>query len=59
MNLSVEVNELLENFLWMKDEVSFDPVNKNRQEIEDEISDVLLSILFFTMRQTLKLFQLF
>lgn len=47
MNLSVESNELLEKFLWITSKDSFHEVHKNRQEIEDEIGDVLFSILRF------------
>lgn len=47
MNLSVESNELLEKFLWITSKASFDEIDKNRQEIEDEIGDVLFSIVRF------------
>lgn len=47
MNLSVESNELLEKFLWITSKASFEEINKNRQEIEDEIGDILFSILRF------------
>lgn len=47
MNLSVESNELLEKFLWITSKASFDEINKNRQEIEDEVGDILFSILRF------------
>jgi len=47
MNLSVEANELLEKFLWITSKSSFDEIDKNRQEIEDEVGDILFSILRF------------
>ncbi|MFA5999021.1 MAG: nucleotide pyrophosphohydrolase [Candidatus Babeliales bacterium] len=47
MNLSVEANELLEKFLWITSKASFEEIDKNRQEIEDEVGDVLFSILQF------------
>ena len=47
MNLSVEANELLEKFLWITSKDSFDEIDKNRQEIEDEVGDVLFSIFRF------------
>ena len=47
MNLSVEANELLEKFLWITSKDSFDEIEKNRQEIEDEIGDILFSIVRF------------
>ncbi len=47
MNLSVEANELLEKFLWISSASSFEEINKNRTEIEDEVGDILFSILRF------------
>ncbi|MBP6892362.1 nucleotide pyrophosphohydrolase [Candidatus Babeliales bacterium] len=47
MNLSVESNELLEKFLWITSKDSFLEIDKNRQEIEDEIGDILFSIVRF------------
>lgn len=47
MNLSVESNELLEKFLWITSASSFAEIDKNRQEIEDEVGDIMFSILQF------------
>ncbi|MBI2345066.1 nucleotide pyrophosphohydrolase [Candidatus Dependentiae bacterium] len=47
MNLSVEANELLEKFLWITSANSFEEINKNRTEIEDEVGDILFSLLRF------------
>ena len=47
MNLSIEANELLEKFLWISSNASFDEIEKNRQEIEDEVGDIIFSILQF------------
>lgn len=47
MNLSVEANELLEKFLWITSKDSFAETENNRQEIEDEIGDILFSIVRF------------
>jgi len=47
MNLSVESNELLEKFLWMTSQASFEEIDKNRQEIEDEVGDIIFSIFRF------------
>lgn len=47
MNLSVESNELLEKFLWITSKASFEEIDKNRQEIEDEVGDILFSIVQF------------
>ncbi|MBP7854322.1 nucleotide pyrophosphohydrolase [Candidatus Babeliales bacterium] len=45
--LSVESNELLAHFLYMTNEQSYDKVEKNRQAIEDEAADCLLTLLNF------------
>lgn len=47
MNLSVEANELLEKFLWIKSAESFQEAVKNKNEIQDEVGDVIFSILRF------------
>lgn len=47
MKLSVEVAELLEKFVWLTDQQSFDEINKNRQEIEHEVADVFILLLSF------------
>ena len=47
MNLSVEANELLEKFLWLSGQDSFDAIAENKKEIEDEVGDVLFSLLRF------------
>ena len=47
MNLSVEANELLEKFLWISSQKSFDEIQSNKTEIEDEVGDILFSILRF------------
>lgn len=47
MNLSVESNELLEKFLWISSQKSFDEITAHRTEIEDEVGDIIFSILRF------------
>jgi dCTP diphosphatase len=47
MNLSVEANELLEKFLWISSASSFEEIDKNKTEIEDEVGDILFSIVRF------------
>jgi dCTP diphosphatase len=47
LKLSVEAGELLEKFAWMKEEDSFTELEKNRQEIEDEVADVFILLLAF------------
>lgn len=47
IDISIEAAELLEKFIWMKEEDSYQVVEKNRQEIEDETADILYGILAF------------
>ncbi|MBX9837287.1 MAG: nucleotide pyrophosphohydrolase [Silvanigrellaceae bacterium] len=47
MNLSVEAGELLEKFVWADKQGSFQELEKNRQEIEDELADVFMCVLSF------------
>ncbi len=47
MYLSIEANELMEKFLWVTKETSFDHVDTKREEIEGEAADVLITLLLF------------
>ena len=47
MNISLEANELMEKFLWITTQESVSEVDKNRQEIADELADILFSVLCF------------
>lgn len=47
MAISVEASELLEKFLWVDKKQSFEEVDKNRQEVEDELADILITALCF------------
>ncbi len=45
--LSIEAAELLEKFTWMKEEDSYQAVEDNRQEVENEVADVFIVLLAF------------
>ena len=47
MNLSVEVAELMEPFIWPSSQNSLETLEKNRKHIEEEVADVLLGLLNF------------
>ena len=47
MAIAGEAAELMEKFLWMENQESFDELDKNRQEIEDELADVLIAAICF------------
>ncbi len=47
MAISVEASELVEKFLWIGSRASFDEVEKNRAEIEQELADVVITAINF------------
>lgn len=47
MYIAIEAAELMEKFVWMSSEASFHEIDKNRQEIEDEMADVLICLVHF------------
>ena len=47
MAISVEASELVEKFLWIGSQKSFQECDKNRQEIEDELADVIITAINF------------
>ncbi|HZW60680.1 MAG TPA: nucleotide pyrophosphohydrolase [Candidatus Babeliales bacterium] len=59
MNISIEAAELMEKFLWVDSKASFDALEDNRQEIEDELADVFLAILCFCNAANIDLAQAF
>lgn len=48
INMSLEANELLEKFVWSSDKDSYNTVESCKQEMQDELADVLYSILLFS-----------
>lgn len=59
MNTAIEAAELMEKFLWLDCEESRQEIEKNRQEIEDELADVLFSVLSFANAAKIDLAQAF
>jgi NTP pyrophosphatase (non-canonical NTP hydrolase) len=55
INIAVEAAELLEFFIWVEGEESFDIVKKNRQAIEHEIADIMISLLTFCSQTNIDL----
>src|SRR5581483_8277219 len=47
MAIAAEAAELMEKFLWLDSPASFDELATNRQEIEDELADVLIAVIAF------------
>ncbi len=45
ISISIEAAELLENFQWAEDEEEV--LREKREEIEDEVADILIYLLFF------------
>lgn len=48
INLSVEANELLEHFTWVTTQDASGVVEKKRQEIEDEMADIFLTLIMLS-----------
>ncbi len=47
MGISVEASELMEHFIWASSEESSQIFEKNRQEIENEVSDIAILLFQF------------
>lgn len=47
MNIACEASELMEKFLWVNSEQSGKELLDNRQEIENELADLLFGVLCF------------
>ena len=47
MDIACEASELMEKFLWLTTQESVEELTVNRQEIEDELADVLFGVLSF------------
>ena len=41
MDIAVEAGELMEHFLWLKDNQVYEVLEKNRLEVENELADVV------------------
>lgn len=55
MDIAVEAAEIMELFLWVKSEDSYESFKKHQQEVENEIADVLIAILCFANRTNIDL----
>lgn len=47
MKIAIEAAELMEKFTWIESKDSYNELDTNRQEIEDEFADVLIVALAF------------
>ena len=47
MAIAAEAAELMEPFLWVDNAASFDEYKKNKEDVEDELVDVLHAVLAF------------
>jgi dCTP diphosphatase len=43
--ISIEASELQEHFLWVSQEKSYDIVEKNKEEVSDEMADIFAYLL--------------
>jgi len=47
MALSIEASELMEKFLWIDSKKSFQEIENNKEEVEQELADVLMLVICF------------
>ncbi len=47
MAIAAEAAELMEKFLWCDNKQSYQEVEKNREEIEQELADIIITALSF------------
>jgi len=47
MDIAVEAAELMELFLWVDNAASFEVAEKRRQEMEDELADIVIGVICF------------
>lgn len=59
MNLAIEAGELMEHFVWTPDPEVLADLEKKREDIEDEVADVLFSILLFANRSSIDISSVF
>ncbi|MFI5333409.1 MAG: nucleotide pyrophosphohydrolase [Candidatus Babeliales bacterium] len=47
VKIAIEAAELMEKFEWLDNKESYDEIEKERQEIENELADVIVAALCF------------
>lgn len=57
MAIVSEAAELLELFMWVESKDSVDRLQEKRQEVEDEVADVILAVLAFASRYDIDIAQ--
>ena len=55
MALNVEASELMELFLWSRDDGPQPPVDSRKQQVEEEAADVMICLLNFCLQMNLDL----
>lgn len=55
MALASEVAELMDLFLWCDNKASYDELEKQREDVEDEIADIAHIVLAFCLRHNIDL----
>ena len=55
MALASEVAELMDFFLWCDNAASYEELEKRRQHVEDEVSDIAVLLLSFCVRHNIDL----
>lgn len=55
MAIASEVAELMDFFLWCDNASSYDELEKNRQDVEDEVADIAFALLCFCNQNNIDL----
>jgi NTP pyrophosphatase (non-canonical NTP hydrolase) len=56
-NISIEANELLEKFVWIDSKESYAEMDNNRQDIQDELADIIIASICFANGNNIDLTQ--
>lgn len=57
MGIAVEAAELMELFLWVDTQKSFDVIQEKREQVEHEIADIAIFVLMFCSENKIDLAQ--
>lgn len=57
MDIAVEAAELMEHFIWCTTQESDDVAQKNKDEVEQELADVLIASFLFARRTNIDIAQ--
>lgn len=59
MGISIEANELMEKFVWVDGKESYEVIKTKRQEVEDELADVIIASFIFAQHNNIDISKIF